>query len=59
MKVVLCGPSHSGKSCLRQGLKQVIHALHRKGQAPFLTSLQLVLTGKFHGLHQPLDEIRF
>ncbi|KKD37843.1 MAG: hypothetical protein WAN66_09890 [Limnoraphis robusta] len=35
MKVVLCGPSHSGKSCLREGLKQVIQGLHRKGQAPY------------------------
>lgn len=24
MKVVLCGPPHSGKSCLREGLKQAI-----------------------------------
>ncbi|WP_017315173.1 hypothetical protein [Mastigocladopsis repens] len=24
IKVVLCGPSHSGKSCLREGLKQAI-----------------------------------
>lgn len=24
MKIVLCGPSHSGKSCLREGLKQAI-----------------------------------
>jgi CRISPR-associated protein Csx3 len=35
MKVVLCGPPHSGKSCLRHGLKQVIQALNRKGQAPY------------------------
>ncbi|MGB3193516.1 MAG: hypothetical protein WBB43_29275 [Limnoraphis sp.] len=35
MKVVLCGPPQSGKSCLRHGLKQVIDALHRKGQAPY------------------------
>ncbi|MEB3282353.1 MAG: hypothetical protein VKK42_25890 [Lyngbya sp.] len=35
MKVVLCGPSQSGKSCLRHGLKQVIQALNRKGQAPY------------------------
>ncbi|WP_413167591.1 hypothetical protein ACL6C3_13030 [Capilliphycus salinus ALCB114379] len=35
MKVVLCGPPQSGKSCLREGLKQVIHALNRKGQAPY------------------------
>lgn len=27
MKVVLCGPPHSGKSCLRQGLKDVLSQL--------------------------------
>ena len=29
MKVVLAGPPHSGKSCLREGLKQVILTLRR------------------------------
>jgi CRISPR-associated protein Csx3 len=27
MKVVLCGPPHSGKSCLREGLKQAIRQI--------------------------------
>ncbi|MBN3926999.1 hypothetical protein [Nostoc sp. NMS4] len=27
MKVVLCGPPHSGKSCLREGLKQAIRRI--------------------------------
>lgn len=27
MKVVLCGPPHSGKSCLREGLKQAIRKM--------------------------------
>lgn len=27
MKIVLCGPPHSGKSCLREGLKQAILAI--------------------------------
>ena len=35
MKVVLCGPPHSGKSCLREGLKQAILAIHRVGKAPY------------------------
>lgn len=35
MKVVLCGPSHSGKSCLREGLKQALMALHRARKAPY------------------------
>lgn len=35
MKVVLCGPPHSGKSCLREGLKQAIMPLHREGKAPY------------------------
>lgn len=32
MKVVLCGPPHSGKSCLREGLKQ---AIRRIPSAPY------------------------
>jgi CRISPR-associated protein Csx3 len=35
MKVVLCGPPHSGKSCLRDGLKQAILPYSRLGQAPY------------------------
>lgn len=35
IKVVLCGPPHSGKSCLRAGLKQALMPLHRMGQAPY------------------------
>lgn len=35
MKVVLCGPPHSGKSCLREGLKQAIMAIHRLGKSPY------------------------
>lgn len=35
VKVVLCGPPHSGKSCLREGLKQAIMPRHRAGQAPY------------------------
>ena len=27
MKIVLCGPPHSGKSCLREGLKQAINRI--------------------------------
>lgn len=40
MKVVLCGPPHSGKSCLRAGLKDAIMPFHRAGHAPY----PLVLT---------------
>ena len=32
MKIVLCGPPHSGKSCLREGLKQ---ALTEHAGAPY------------------------
>lgn len=32
MKVVLCGPPRSGKSCLREGLKQ---AIRRVPGAPY------------------------
>lgn len=35
MKTVLCGPRHSGKSCLREGLKQAILPFHRAGIAPY------------------------
>lgn len=35
IKVVLCGPPHSGKSCLREGLKQALMNLHRAGAAPY------------------------
>ena len=35
IKVILGGPSHSGKSCLREGLKQAIMPFHRIGQAPY------------------------
>lgn len=30
MKIVLCGPPHSGKSCLRYGLKEAIKAIDEK-----------------------------
>jgi CRISPR-associated protein Csx3 len=35
VKVVLCGPPQSGKSCLREGLKQAILSLERLGKAPY------------------------
>ncbi|MEP0914541.1 hypothetical protein NDI45_26930 [Leptolyngbya sp. GB1-A1] len=35
VKVALCGPPHSGKSCLREGLKQALMVLHRAGQSPY------------------------
>lgn len=35
MKVVLCGPPHSGKSCFREGLKQAIMPAYRIGKAPY------------------------
>jgi len=35
MKVALCGPPHSGKSCLREGLKQALMTFHRSGKAPY------------------------
>jgi CRISPR-associated protein Csx3 len=35
LKVVLCGPPHSGKSCLREGLKQALMAEYRLGNAPY------------------------
>lgn len=35
IKVALCGPPHSGKSCLREGLKQALMVLHRAEQAPY------------------------
>jgi CRISPR-associated protein Csx3 len=33
-KIVICGPSHSGKSCLREGLKEAIRK--QTGQAPYI-----------------------
>ena len=33
MKIVLAGPPHSGKSCLREGLKQVIFAISSRNPA--------------------------
>jgi hypothetical protein len=35
IKAVLCGPPHSGKSCLREGLKQALMAQQRLGVAPY------------------------
>ncbi|MGF2013969.1 hypothetical protein [Nostoc sp. DedVER01b] len=35
IKVVLCGSPHSGKSCLREGLKQAMMSMHRAGKAPY------------------------
>jgi hypothetical protein len=35
IKVILCGPPHSGKSCLREGLKQALMNLYRTGAAPY------------------------
>ena len=35
MKVVLCGPPHTGKSCLREGLKQAISKHYRERTAPY------------------------
>lgn len=35
IKAVLCGPPHSGKSCLREGLKQALMERHRAEQAPY------------------------
>lgn len=34
-KVVLAGPPRSGKSCMREGLKQCLFQLHRAGIAPY------------------------
>ena len=34
-KIVLCGPPRSGKSCMRQGLKDALMTLHRAGQGPY------------------------
>lgn len=38
MKVVLCGPPHSGKSCLRFGLKEAIKAIPRSPYPYFITA---------------------
>lgn len=35
IKVALCGSPHSGKSCLRDGLKQAMMSMHRDGKAPY------------------------
>ncbi|NJK28759.1 MAG: CRISPR-associated protein Csx3 [Acaryochloris sp. SU_5_25] len=35
IKVALCGPPHTGKSCLREGLKQRLLAYHRQKIAPY------------------------
>lgn len=35
IKVVLCGSPHSGKSCLRDGLKQAMMSMYRDGKAPY------------------------
>ncbi|MEA5469906.1 hypothetical protein [Spirulina sp. 06S082] len=40
IKVVLCGSPHTGKSCLREGLKQSLMELHREKETPY----PLVLT---------------
>ncbi|MDY7024159.1 MAG: hypothetical protein SWJ54_22890 [Cyanobacteriota bacterium] len=38
MKIVLCGPSHSGKSCLREGLKQAIRQIPNAPYPYFITA---------------------
>lgn len=35
LKIVLCGPPHVGKSCLREALKQAMMDLHRQGLGPY------------------------
>jgi CRISPR-associated protein Csx3 len=35
IKVVLCGPPHTGKSCLREGLKQAMFTLYREQTSPY------------------------
>jgi CRISPR-associated protein Csx3 len=35
MKVVLCGPPHTGKSCLREGLKQAMLTRYRERTSPY------------------------
>lgn len=35
MKIALCGPSRSGKSCFREGLKTVLMEFHRSNQIPY------------------------
>ena len=38
MKIILCGPPHSGKSCLREGLKQAILAIPDSHYPYFITA---------------------
>ncbi len=38
MKIILCGPPHSGKSCMREGLKQAIRAIPRSQYPYFITA---------------------
>jgi CRISPR-associated protein Csx3 len=40
MRVVLCGPANSGKSCLRQGLKDAISRLNTKKIYPYVITAQ-------------------
>ena len=35
LKIVLCGPPHVGKSCLREGLKQVLMAHYQQQRSPY------------------------
>jgi hypothetical protein len=35
MKIILGGPSQSGKSCLREGLKTVLKEFHRSNRSPY------------------------
>ena len=40
LKIVLCGPPHVGKSCLREGLKQalMVHYQHKQSPYPYVLS---------------------
>jgi CRISPR-associated protein Csx3 len=46
LKVVLYRPPHSGKSCLREGLKQALMVEHRLGNAPYPYVLTACLDGE-------------
>lgn len=35
LKIVLCGPPHTGKSCLREGLKQRLLSLSQSHESPY------------------------
>ena len=54
MKIVLAGPPRSGKSCLREGLKQAILTRQRNNSdIPYPYVITACLDGEGHGFKKP------